>query len=495
MSQGNFLPGELKVDAIVLTNPEGEVVDIKNLVQQIDIFESITESFLHGRISVVDALGIADDYKIVGQESLTITYRVKEDVDKFSNSIEKTFRTYKITNVHNVNYETYGYAIHFIDPKFFVCENTRISKAMRGSYSEMLLQTLVEHAKFDKLPNKVGVDLWDNSTPDTHQLICPNWSINELISYVKENANYAEEITSFKNSMFFFQTMVGGFRFESLDTMLGAEPLFSTFDFKPRNENLSQEEIPNEADDGQSSRILAFEIQKKSDTLRGTTRGAYSSSLKTYDPIRKIHKDIFFDLSKNFKGKRKEKHLSGFPPIRLEEYEKVVDGNSDFGSVSGQEREIDLPANQNYLRGAKTHYAVNPTNAFSDSDDIFEVVNEKNQDVNKTVYTGNESMDNAMLERESMIEMLSQNILKVTIPYRQDISAGNIIKIKLPIGKQESNQNPLNDNRYLITNVRHQIATFDFRGTMVLQCVKESLASDIKEVDALKTYEGPIDDE
>lgn len=495
MSQGNFLPGELKVDAIVLTNPEGELVDLKNIAHQIDIFESISQSFLHGRISVVDALGIADDFKIVGQESLTITYRVKEDVDKFSKPIEKTFRTYKITNVNSINYETYAYAIHFIDPKFFVCENTRISKAMRGSYSEMLLKTLVEHAKFDKLPDKVGVDLWDDSTPNTYQLICPNWSINELISYVKENANYAEEKTAFKNSMFFFQTMIGGFRFESLDTMLGSEPLFSTFDYKPRNENLNQEKVPNEADAGQSSRILAFEIQKKSDTLKGTTKGAYSSNLKTYDPIRKIHKDIFFDLNDTFKTGRKIKHLSGYPPIRLEEYEKVVDGNSDFGSVSGQEREIDLPANQNYLRGAKTHYAVNPTNAFSDSDDIFEVVNEKNQDVNKTVYIGNESMDNAMLEREAMLELLTQNVLKVTIPYRQDISVGTIIKIVLPLGKQESNKNFLNDNKYLITHVRHQISTFDFRGTMTLQCVKESLAGDLKKVDALKNYDGNIIDE
>lgn len=486
MSQGNFLPGELKVDAIVLTNPEGDVIDMKNIVQQVDIFESIAQPFLHGRISVVDALGIADDYKIVGQESLTITYRVKEDVDKFSNPIEKTFRTYKITNVQIDNYTTYGYAIHFIDPKFFVCENTRISKAFRGSYSEMLLQVLTEKAKFDKLPSNVGVDFWDNSTPSSHQLICPNWSINEFIDYIKEVANYSEQ-SVFKNSMFFFQTMIGGFRFMALDTMLGSDPLFSEFDFKPRNEDLNQEQIPNEADAGQSSRLFTFEIEKKSDTLKGTTRGLYSSSLKTYDPIRKLHKDIYFDLNDNFKGDMKNKHLSGYPPIRLEEYEKVVDGASEFGTVDGQEREVDLPANQNYLRGAKTSYAINHTNAFSDSDDIFAE--------NETVFTGHEQLDNAMLQREAMIELMSQNVLKVTIPYRQDISAGSIIKIKLPIGKQESNQNLLNDNRYLITNVRHQIATFDFRGNMVLQCVKESLAEDIKNVDALKTYEGPIDDE
>ena len=104
-------------------------------------------------------------------------------------------------------------------------------------------------------------------------------------------------------------------------------------------------------------------------------------------------------------------------------------------------------------------------------------------------------MDNAMLQRESMIEILSQNILKITIPYRQDISAGSIIKVKIPSGKQESNQNPLNDNRYLITKVRHQISTFDFKGTMTIQCVKESLAEDIKNVAALKTYEGAIVDE
>lgn len=487
MNQGNFLPGELKVDSIVVINPEGDVADITNIAHQVDIFESITESFLHGRVSVVDALGFKDDYKIVGQESLTIKYRIKEDGDTFSKPIEKTFRTYKITNVQSVNYETYSYAIHFIDPKFFVCENTRISKAMRGSYSEMLLQILTEKAKFDKLPANVGVDYWDNSTPSTHQFICPNWSINELITYVKDNANYAVKITAFKNSMFFFQTMIGGFRFMALDTMLGSEPLLTEFDYRPRNVNINQENIHNESDSGLSSRILAFEIQKTSDTLRGTTRGAYSSSLKTYDPIRKIHKEIYFDLNDNFKGKNKNMHLSGHPPIRLEEYEKVVDGNSEFGSVDGQEREIDLPANQNYLRGAKTYYAVNPTNAFSDSDDIFAE--------NETVFTGNENMDNAMLQRESMIELLSQNVLKITIPYRQDISAGSIIKVKLPSGKQESNQNPLNDNRYLITKVRHQISTFDFRGTMTLQCVKESLAEDIKNVDALKTYEGAIVDE
>lgn len=222
MSQGNFLPGELTVDAVILVNPEGEAIDLSFITQQIDIFESITDSFLHGRISVIDALGIAEDYKIVGQESLTIKYRIKETGNTFSKQIEKTFRIYKITNMVNSNYDTYGYAIHFIDPKFFICENTRISKAIRGSYSEMLLKILSKDAKFEKLPNDVGVDFWDTSTPSRHQLVCPNWSINEFIDFIKENANHSDNAV-FKNSMFFFQTMIGGFRFMSLDKMLSGD--------------------------------------------------------------------------------------------------------------------------------------------------------------------------------------------------------------------------------------------------------------------------------
>lgn len=487
MSEGNFLPGELTVDSVILINPEGEMIDLTFISTQIDIFESIDKSFLSGRLNVIDALGIAEDYKIFGQESLTIKYRIKEDVNKFSNQIEKTFRIYKITDMHNYNFQSYGYVIHFVDPKYFVCENTRISKVLRGSYAEILLQTLSKDAKFERLPQKEGVDFWDKSVPGNHQIVCPNWSINELIEYVKKNANH-EINPVYKNSMFFFQTMIGGFRFMSLDKMLsGDNQLASKFDYRTRNINLNQEKMPTEADVGHSSRILKFEFQKKSDTMRGTTRGAYSSNLRTYDPVRKIEKEIYFDLNENFK-RNKDKHLSGFPPIRLEDNEIVIEGESGIGDrtkISGREKEADYAPNKNYLRGAKTYYVVNPTNAFSDSP----ILNDTSQ------FIGDEKLDNAILEREAMLELLSQNILKITIPYRKDIACGTIINVELPLGKQNGSQSILNDNRYLITKVRHQIAPAEYRGTMTLQCVKESLAADIKDVNAYDYYEGPINDE
>ena len=94
-----------------------------------------------------------------------------------------------------------------------------------------------------------------------------------------------------------------------------------------------------------------------------------------------------------------------------------------------------------------------------------------------------------------MLELLSQNVLKITIPYRQDVAVGTVINASIPTGKQNEAQNTINDNRYLITKVRHQIAPLEYRGTMTIQCVKESLAADMKEIKATANYEGPIIDE
>ena len=79
----------------------------------------------------------------------------------------------------------------------------------------------------------------------------------------------------------------------------------------------------------------------------------------------------------------------------------------------------------------------------------------------------------------------------MTIPYRQDLAVGTIINASLPLGKVEGSQSPLNDNRYLVTKIRHVVQPLDYRGTMVIQCVKESFAADIKQVKALNDYKGP----
>ena len=126
--EGNFLPGEITIDTISLVNQEREVVELKNITAQVDIFEGIDNAFLSGRVSIFDGVNFHRNYKVYGQESLTIKYRVKEDGTQFGKQAEKTFRIYKTSNVQNMpGYNTDSLAIHFIDPRYFQCEQVPCS--------------------------------------------------------------------------------------------------------------------------------------------------------------------------------------------------------------------------------------------------------------------------------------------------------------------------------------------------------------------------------
>ena len=85
---------------------------------------------------------------------------------------------------------TRSYVLHFTDPKQFICNNKRLSTTLRGSYSNMLLDVLMNDAGFqDQRELKDVADYWEDSEPENLQVVCPNWTISKFISYATQNAN------------------------------------------------------------------------------------------------------------------------------------------------------------------------------------------------------------------------------------------------------------------------------------------------------------------
>ena len=105
---------------------------------------------------MVDGLNIVKNYRLTGQESLTMRIRQAEGTGDYSTpefSIEKNFfRIYSITDVNRTQQNMQQYVIHFLlRLKFFTCQKTTISQTLRGSYSNILLQVLQENAGFKKI--------------------------------------------------------------------------------------------------------------------------------------------------------------------------------------------------------------------------------------------------------------------------------------------------------------------------------------------------------
>ena len=489
----NFLQGELVVDSISIVNPERASVDISRLVTNITLFEAIDSPFVSGRVSVVDGLEIANLYKLIGQESITIKVRQREGVeDEMSTpkfSLDATFRIYSMTNIDTVNDTTKAYIIHFVDPKHFICAKNTISQTLRGSYSNMLLQVLQENAGFKQLP-KVAYSKWDESQPGNHQMIVPNWNIIKFIDFICQNSDLKGNKT-WKNSMFFYQTINGEFRFDSFQSMTAREfPI--QFDTLPRNSNATEDHDLNEELIGLNTQILSYGVDQRFNTMLGSSTGAYASKLKTYDPVRKLEEENVYSIAKVFERSKDTGHTSKFPPIRIHNKADVTykadDMISSGDSPTFSETTIDKSFHISY--DSFTMHKVNMTNAFSDEAKLVDATS------NKTItqQKGQEYRDTGILERQALLSIMSQNTSTVTIPFRSDMSVGNMVRFNLPTAEvkdDSSSGDELMDNRYLITRMTMTIDPAAGTGSLLLSAVKDSHGVDIKSYNPAKDATGP----
>jgi len=477
----NVQQGELVVDALTIVNPEMESVDITALTSNITIFESIDKPFLSGRITIVDGLDLLKNFKIVGQESLTIKIRQAEGRGEYSTpdfSLDKVFRVYSVTDFHRVNQNTQTYVLHFIDPKFFTCQKTTVSQTLRGSYSGMLLKVLQEHAGFKQLP-KTAYDKWDESEPEYNQFIIPNWNINRFINYVCNNAELKGNNT-FKNSMFFYQTMNGEFRFDSFQSMTAREfPL--RFSYMPRNNKDTEDQDINAEESGLNTQILGLKVTQRFNTIKGLTSGAYSSKMLTYDPVRKVEEENVYSISKVYERGNDEGQVSKHPMIRTSDMETTYKADEVISSQESPEvaeEFIDLAPDASY--DSKITYKVNMTNAFSDEEKLIDASEGKSI----TQQKGQEYRDTGHLERAAMLSLFEQSQIRVTIPFRSDLTVGTIILLDIPTAEKKTDSTPgdeMMDGRYLIGKMTYRIAPLEGKGTITMQAIKESYGVDLKE--------------
>lgn len=473
MSQGNYKAGEFSVESLAIVNQEDESVDITNLAIGVKLFESIYNKFTTGHVNVLDGLNILGNYKFTGQEFIRISVAQKEGIGQEPDkkfTIDKTFRIYKVENVKRPKEASQLFQLRFCDPRMFFCRKKRLSKMFRGSYEEMLQSALIEEANIK--PQEF--DWFEETEPKNLQFICPNWTVSKFIDYVVNEANIGEK-AEWKNGMFFFQTLNGGFRFSSIDTMLKREfPV--PFSYRPRNaEETSQLDL--NAKGGLNSMIKSFYIPQQFDTLRGTAKGAYSSMQKTYDPIRKQEVEFVYDLEKTME---RGKHLSGFPLIRTGEMERSLTLENQIDpmiSPAVTEVDIDFPPNESY--DSNVRYDFTSSHLFDNEDTLG----------NDEVFQGYKSVDNARLERTALLEILQQNKIVVTIPMRTDLTVGNVIQLEIPQPEPTNKEDKLNDGRYLITDLSISMSIPSKEGEMYLECVKESFAAKIADVKPLQEVE------
>ena len=133
-------PLSYELEICTLVNNEEQVYDIRHLMLECNIYESITNNFLVGEIAIADAIGFLENAKIFGQESLYIKFKQpfgKGDKPSEEDTIDQIFRIYKVSGIHRIGQNTSVYKLHFCAPELIQAKRIRISEARRGSMSKI----------------------------------------------------------------------------------------------------------------------------------------------------------------------------------------------------------------------------------------------------------------------------------------------------------------------------------------------------------------------
>ena len=466
MSQ-NYAVGEFVVEAFTLINQYNESLEITNMVMGFKLYESIFNKFVTGEVSIADGLNLPKNFRLTGQEYIRISIKQKEGNDEEAEeafSIDKTFRIYKLDNIIRVDEITQSYVLRICDPRMFYARKKKISQTLRGRYDQILQNALIDVGKF-----KVEeFDAWEQTKPDNKQLICPNWSVAQLTDYIVNNSQVGES-HAFKNDMFFYQTLNGGFRFHSFDSMCTQEfPI--PFSNIPRNTSQTEDENLN-APLGLNSAILVYKKPQMFDTLQGTVGGAYASTLKVYDPIRKLEEENIYDLESSMK---KGNHVSGHPMLYVDDLERVLTAGEVTEMTTSpevSETDVDIQPTQEFggviINDYHNQHSFDNATSLSDPE----------------VFESRKLNDSGVLERRALLDILQQHRIQVTIPLRTDLSVGMIIKFVMTTPEtmgEGDKADKVNDDRYLITDLAVEGDTVSKTGTCILECVKESYAQKIE---------------
>ena len=468
--------GQFKVHAITLANPEGETTDISSAVGQIDLYESIFDTFCTGTLRVFDGLNLLERFRIFGQEYINIELSQYEGANEeapIEYTIRKNFRISKIEAGEKTSSMQNTYLVHLVDPRLYFTRKARLSTIYRGAISDMIANLCLDKAHI----SKEEFDLFEESKPDNLSYVIPNKTVHETIQYLTREAMTMDTAAVWANPFFFYETLNGGFRFCTIDTMLQQSyPLEFTYNLARTADVNSDETLLEDKEKGVNTQILSVEYKKRFDTVEGMVMGLYAGRKNSYDMVSKISKEVIYDMNEVY-ARNPEGHLSGYPMVRTQdEFEKVVKGLPVVDEDTPPDfAEIDIDTNLTKSYDAYYTLSHDMAHRYDNKDTYADDEVFKEADFN--------SNSSESFERNALEKLLHQNITRITIPGRTDISCGLVMHANIPLIQVDDNiiKNPFDDQQYLITGIKYEFKIASKESFCHVECVKESLAKNIED--------------
>ena len=147
--------GDYNLDNVFLHNHLGEITDIKGVMIELNIFESIYSNALTGSIVIADAQNLIGKLQINGTERISFRLATPGALDTQRGSIDASIETghpfyvYKITDRKQIAPGTTLYTLHFGSREFIRNLRTKVSQTYRGNVAYQVIKILMDENYLD----------------------------------------------------------------------------------------------------------------------------------------------------------------------------------------------------------------------------------------------------------------------------------------------------------------------------------------------------------
>ena len=113
--------------------------DIRQIFEEINIFDNVMMPCMSGNIVVKDGIGFASKINFDGSEYVHI--KVSKDADDSSQprmNFDKRFVIYKQTDRKQLNQSSEMYTLHFVAEEFILSCQKKIRQVFKGNYTDII---------------------------------------------------------------------------------------------------------------------------------------------------------------------------------------------------------------------------------------------------------------------------------------------------------------------------------------------------------------------
>jgi len=439
--------GDYNLDHVFLHNHMGDVVDIKKLMVELNVYESIYKNALTGSIVIADAQNLIAKLEINGTERISFKLKTPGSVDKRSMidaSVETghPFHVYKITDRRQLKPGTLLYTLHFASREFMRNLRTKVSQAYTGRYDTTVLKILMDK---DYLDTKKEMSF--EPTGNSDKVVIPNMRPFDAINMIAKKALPEKS----DGVGYYYYETTKGLYFRSWENMVSVRgsydrPIKQEFYYMPMNvDDLSiKDKINHDYKSVESYRFL----NNFHDVAANTLQGTYGHKVISHNLFDKSYKETSYNYHNEY-ANTKHTEVANEKSTR-ERYAisgSVVDEDGKNMSQYNESR-VSLQSTTQFLHDtAAGGYGLDVR---QDGPKLAEEVSQRSQVINGTA-------------------------LHMVIKGQTYLEPGDLIKFNLlsvdeknPDGKQD----PQYSGKYVITKIRHQVN--DTKYTMAIEAAKDS---------------------